>query len=173
VHFFLNFAGESANFTTYLLGNTIAGCNANPGTCTSYNNLPVSYVPNYTLNTGLYYGITHHNHEIFEPRFWVQSTGSQHLWSNNSGSPSTQSMPSYTTANLSFTAPLSFLEKQSVNLKMDMLNIVNSRYNQFEYISSGGYFAPLAADQNNVPSGYINAYPGAPRAIYGTVSYQF
>jgi iron complex outermembrane receptor protein len=173
VHFFLNFAGEAADFTTYLLGNTIAACNANPGSCQSYNNLPVSYVPNFTLNTGIYYGITHHNQEILEPRFWIESTGSQHLWSNNTGAPSTQTMPAYTTANLSLTAPLNFLEKQSVNLKVDVLNLVNSKYNQYEYISSGGYFAPLAPDQNNVPSGYINAYPGAPRAIYGTLSYQF
>ena len=38
---------------------------------------------------------------------------------------------------------------------------------------SGGYFQPLFPDQNNVPSGYTNAYPGAPRTIYGTISYQF
>ncbi|HEV2471208.1 MAG TPA: hypothetical protein VGS41_00985, partial [Chthonomonadales bacterium] len=42
LHFFLNFAGEAANFTTYALGNTLAGCNANPTSCQFYNNLPVS-----------------------------------------------------------------------------------------------------------------------------------
>ncbi|MFP5277260.1 MAG: TonB-dependent receptor domain-containing protein [Acidobacteriota bacterium] len=176
LHFFLNFAGESANFTTYVLGGTLASCGTptNPANgCQFYNNSPVSYVPNFTLNTGLYYGIMHHNHELLEPRFWIESTGSQHLWSNNTGAPTTQTMPSFTTANLSFTAPLNFIERQSVNLKMDIMNLANSRYNQFEYISSGGYFQPLAPDQNNVPSGYINAYPGAPRAIYGTISYQF
>ena len=175
LHFFLNFAGEAANFTTYVLGNTLAACgtasNPAPG-CTFYNNLPVSYVPNFTLNTGFYYGIQHNHRELLEPRFWVESTGSQHLWNNNTGGPDSQTMPAYTTANLSFTAPFSF-EKQSVNLRMDIMNLANSRYNQYEYITSGGYFAPLAPDPNNPPAGYINAYPGAPRAIYGTISYQF
>lgn len=173
VHFFLNLAGEAANFTTYELGNNLAGCKADPSSCTLYNNLPVSYVPNYTLNTGIYYGIEHNNHELLEPRFWVESTGSQHIWNNNTGAPDHKTEPSYTVANLSVTAPVTFLEKQSVNLKLDVLNIANSKYNQNEYISSGGYFAALFPDQNNVPSGYINAYPGAPRAIYGTISYQF
>ncbi len=173
IHFFLNFAGEAADFTTYELGNTVAACNANPGSCQSYNNLPVSYVPNYTLNTGIYYGLQYHHRELIQPRFWVQSTGSQHLWSNNSGAPDKTTMPAYTTANLGFTAPLNFIERQSVNLRVDIMNLANSRYNQFEYISSGGYFGPLAPDPNNPPSGYINAYPGAPRSVYGTVSYQF
>lgn len=172
MHFFLNFAGESANFTTYALGNTLAACNADPSSCQFYNNLPVSYVPDYTLNTGFYYGIQHNHRELLEPRFWVESTGSQHLWSNADGAPSKQSMSSYTTANLSFSAPFSW-EKQTVNLKVNIMNLANSQYNQWEYISSGGYFAPLATDPNNPPSGYINAYPGAPRAVYGTISYSF
>jgi iron complex outermembrane recepter protein len=175
IHFFLNLAGEASNFTTFVTGGPLAECGSSSNAaglaagCAYYNGLPVSYVPNYTLNTGLYYGIEHHNHVLLEPRFWVESTGSQHLWSNNSGAPTTQTMPAYTTANLSFNAPLTFFEKQSINLRVDLLNIANSQYNQYEYISSGGYFAAL----NPNVSGYINAYPGAPRAVYGTLSYQF
>jgi iron complex outermembrane receptor protein len=172
IHFFLNFAGEASNFTNYVTGGTQASCAAAPSQCTSYNNLPVSYVPNVTLNTGLYYGIQLHHHEILEPRFWLQTTGSQHLWSNVSGTPTSQTMSSYATANLSLVAPVK-LERQSFNLRLDLLNLANSKYNEWEYISSGGYFAPLFPDQNNVPSGYINAYPGAPLAVYGTISYQF
>jgi iron complex outermembrane receptor protein len=174
IHFFLNFAGEAANFTNYVTGGTVASCGtaSNPASgCTFYNNLPVSYVPNYTLNVGIYYGIQHNHHEIIEPRFWVESTGSQHLWSNNTGMPTTTTMPSYTVTNLSFTAPISF-ERQSFNLKLDILNLANSQYNENEYISSGGYFAGLFSGATP-PSGYINAYPGAPRSIYGTISYQF
>ena len=174
IHFFLNFAGESANYTSYVLGGTLAECGtvANPASgCTFYNNLPVSYVPNYTLNTGIYYGIQHNHHEFLEPRFWIESTGSQHLWNNNTGGPDTSTMPSYTVANVSFIAPISF-EKQSFNLRLDMMNVANSKYNENEYISSGGYFAPLFPG-NTAPSGYINAYPGAPRTIYGTITYQF
>lgn len=174
IHFFLNFAGESANYTSYVLGGTLAQCGTadNPAAgCTFYNNLPVSYVPNYTLNTGLYYGIQHHHHEFLEPRFWIESTGAQHLWNNNTGGPDTSTMPSYTVANVSFIAPISF-EKQSFNLRLDMMNVANAKYNENEYISSGGYFAPLFPG-NTAPSGYINAYPGAPRTIYGTLTYQF
>ena len=174
IHFFLNFAGEASSFTNYVTGGTQASCGspANPGSgCTFYNNLPVSYVPNVTLNTGIYYGIQYHNRELIEPRFWVETTGSQNLWSNNTGMPTSQKMSAYTTANLSFVAPIKF-EKQSFNLELDMMNLANSKYNEWEYISSGGYFAPLFP-AGSAPSGYINAYPGAPLAVYGTLSYQF
>ncbi len=175
LHIFLNFAGEASKFTTYVTGGTQASCGtpSSPASgCTFYNDLPVSYVPNMTLNTGVYYGIQHHGHTIIEPRFWVESTGSQHMWSNLSGAPTTTTMPSYTTANVSVNAPITFL-RQSFNLRVDMMNIANSQYNEYEYISSGGYFASISPDPNNPPSGYINAYPGAPRMIYGTISYQF
>ncbi|MFP5230355.1 MAG: hypothetical protein ACLGXA_22290, partial [Acidobacteriota bacterium] len=178
LHYFLNFGGTAADFSTYIQGGpSLAECNALQLTCISYSNLPVSYVPNVTLNTGVYYGIQHNNHEILEPRFWIETTGSQHLWSNNGiantgiAGPTTQTMPSYTTVNLSFTAPISF-EKQSFNLQVDMMNLANSQYNEYEYISSGGYFQPLFPG-NSAPSNYINAFPGAPRTIYGTITYQF
>jgi hypothetical protein len=175
IHIFLNFAGESANFTNYVTGGNTASCGtpSNPAAgCAFYNNLPVSYVPNFTLNAGVYYGIQHNHHEIIEPRYWIESTGSRSLWSNNTGMPTNQTMPSYTVSNMSFVAPISFQEKQSINLRLDLLNLANSRYNENEYISSGGYFSGLFPT-SNYPTGYINAYPGAPRAIYGTISYQF
>jgi iron complex outermembrane recepter protein len=46
------------------------------------------------------------------------------------------------------------------------MNLFNSQYNEWEYISSGGYFGTAT-------NGYINAYPGAPRTVYGTITYQF
>ncbi len=178
LHIFLNFAGEASNFTTYVTGGTLAECGTSSNSaglalgCQYYNNLPVSYVPNFTFNSGIYYAIQHNNRELLEPRLWLESIGSQHLWSNNTGAPVTQTMPSYTTVNLGFTAPVTF-QKQSFNLQLDMMNLGDVKYNEYEYISSGGYFQPLFPDQNNVPSGYTNAYPGAPRTIYGTISYQF
>ncbi len=179
IHFFLNFSGETANFTNYVLGGTLAQCGtpSNPASgCTFYNNAPVSYVPSFTLNTGLYYGIQHHHNELLEPRLWIESTGSQHMWSNFSGAPDTATEPAYTTVNMSFIAPLRFFQKQSVNLQVDIMNLANSQYNENEYISSGGYFSALcSANSASTCSGgpYINAYPGAPRAVYGTISYQF
>ena len=172
VHIFMNFAGESANFTNYIIGGpSLAECAAQGLSCTSYNNLPVSYVPNITLNAGLYYGVQHHNRVLVEPRFWFEHVGSQHLWSNFTGAPTTQTMSPYTTANVSFVVPVT-LEKQSFNLRVDVLNLFNSQYNQWEYISSGGYFAALFPG-TTPPTGYTNAYPGAPRSVYGTISYQF
>ncbi len=178
LHIFLNLAGEASKFRTYVTGGTLASCGKSPNAaglargCQYYNNLPVSYVPDFTFNTGVYYAIQHHGHELLEPRLWLQSIGSQHLWSNLSGAPVKQTQPSYATVNLGFTAPVSF-QKQHFNLKLDVMNLGDVKYNEYEYISSGGYFAPLFPDQNKVPSGYINAYPGAPRAVYGTISYQF
>ena len=77
IHFFFNFAGEATNFTKYIQGGpSLAECAAQQLSLRLvYSNIPVSYVPNITLNTGLYYGIQHHNHTILEPRFWVESTG--------------------------------------------------------------------------------------------------
>ena len=165
-------AAEAAKFSTYIVGGpSLAECAAQGISCTAYNNLPVSYVPDVTLNVGVYYGIEHNNHVLIEPRFWVESTGTQHLWSNNTAQPTTQTMPEHTTANLSFNAPINF-EKQSFDLKLDLLNLGNARYNQWEYISSGAYFAGLYPG-STPPSGYINAYPGAPRSVYGTLTYHF
>ena len=173
LHIFANFAAEAANFSTYIQGGpSLAECAAQQLTCVSYANIPVSYVPKETFNGGFYYGIQHNGKVLLEPRFWVENTGSQYLWSNNGilnsgiAGPTNQTMPSYTTENLSFNAPITIAEKQSVNLKLDMMNLANSKYNQWEYISSGGYFGTST-------SGYINAYPGAPRTIYGTITYQF
>jgi iron complex outermembrane receptor protein len=181
IHFMFNLAVEGTNFTNYIQGGpSLAECAAQQLSCVSYNNIPVSYVPDYTLNSGVEYGIQHDNHTILEPRFWVQSTGSQKLWSNNGilnsgiAGPTNTAMPAYTTVNLALNAPMNFRwEKQSVNLEVDMMNLANTQYNEYEYISSGGYFQPLAPDPNNPPSGYINAYPGAPLTIYGTLTYQF
>jgi iron complex outermembrane recepter protein len=180
LHFFANVNGEGSHFTTCVTGapNT-AVCltiiqNAPPGqapSCAIYNNLPVSYVPNSTFNLGAYYGIRHNDKVLVEPRFWIDHLGSQHMFDNcgfsaavggcTNAVPSNQTMPSYTTTNLSFTgSPIKYL-----NLSISMKNLFNKKYNEYEYISSGGYFG--------VGSNYILAYPGAPLTTYGTVSFQF
>jgi iron complex outermembrane receptor protein len=163
LHFFLNFSGEAANFSNYIVGGaSVAACEAqNPNPCTYFSGLPVSYVPDVTLNAGVYYGVERNDHTLIEPHFWINYTGSQHIFNNNTGAPDTTNMPSYTTANLSFAVPF-----KHFNFKADLLNLFNSKYNSYEYISSGGYFGTPTG-------GYINAYPGAPFTAYGTISYQF
>jgi len=163
LHIFANVNAESAKFTTFIVGGpSIAECQAQALSCTAFNNLPVSYVPRATANAGVYYGIRHRDRVLIEPRFSVDYIGSQHLFNNLTGAPSTTTMPNYTTANLSFTAsPVKF-----VNLSLSVQNLFNKKYNNYEYISSGGYFGTANA-------GYILAYPGAPLSTYGTVSFQF
>ena len=156
LHLFVNFSGEAANFTNY---NTAGpGVPCTPTSC--FDHLPVSYTPNVTLNTGVYYGFEHNDHTLIEPHFWIEYNGRQHMFNNNTGLPDTRTMPSYVTANASFTVPF-----KSFNFKVDMLNLFNSHANTYEYISSGGYFGDAP--------GTINAYPGAPFTAYGTISYQF
>jgi iron complex outermembrane recepter protein len=172
LHFFLNFSGEAADFTSYNLSGP-GSCTPSPDNPNCYSNLPVSYVPDVTLNTGVYYGIERNDHTLIEPHFWIQYTGSQHMFDNcgfdpanpdlgcQGGRPSNLSMPSYTTANLSATVPF-----KNFNFKVNMLNLFNSKANTYEYVSSGGYFGTSTFN-------YINAYPGAPFTAYGTISYQF
>ena len=163
LHIFANLNGESAVFSNYIVGGpSLAECQAQGLSCLSYNNLPVSYVPSATVNVGVYYGIERHDHVLIEPRFSVDYLGSQHLFNNLTGAPDNATMPSYTTANLSFTAsPIKF-----VNLSLSVQNLFNKKYDNYEYISSGGYFGTST-------NGYILAYPGAPLSTYGTVSFQF
>jgi iron complex outermembrane recepter protein len=162
LHFFFNFAGEAANYTQYILGGvTPAQCAASPGSCSSFNGLPVSYVPNVTLNSGIYYGFVNHNDRtLIEPHFWVNYTGSQHIFNNDTGLPDTRTMPSYATANASVTVPF-----KRFNFKADVLNLFDSKANTYEYVTSGGYFSDTP--------GSINVYPGAPLTAYGTITYQF
>ncbi|HEV3480896.1 MAG TPA: TonB-dependent receptor [Candidatus Acidoferrales bacterium] len=157
LHFFLNFSGEAANFTNYDTKGPGGICA--PNVC--FNNLPVSYVPNITLNTGVYYAIVNGNeHTLIEPHFWIEYTGSQHIFNNLTGTPDTRTMPSYTFANASVTVPF-----KHFNFEVDMLNLFNSKANTYEYVTSGGYFSDTP--------GSTNAYPGAPFTAYGTITYQF
>ncbi|HEV2288269.1 MAG TPA: TonB-dependent receptor [Candidatus Acidoferrales bacterium] len=186
LHIFANFTTETSHFTTYVTGapNTAACQQLIQSTptgsappCAIYNNLPVAYVPNSTLNAGVYYGIMHNDRLIVEPRLWFDRMGSQHLFDNcgfiaNVGcsqpGPSNTTMPSYTTTNVSFTgSPMKF-----VNLSISFQNIFNRKFNEYEYISSGGYFG-TAANGGLTGANYILAYPGEPLSTYGTISFQF
>jgi iron complex outermembrane recepter protein len=163
LHIFGNFNGESSRFVNYVQGGpSLAECSAQGLSCIAYNNLPVSYTPNATVNVGVYYGISRRERVLIEPRFWYNYTGPQNLFNNLTGGPSNQTMPGYGTANLSFVAPI----MKYINLSVSIINLTNKRYNGYEYISSGGYFGTPTG-------GYILAYPGAPLSTYGTISFQF
>ena len=107
---------------------------------------------------------------LIQPRAWYQYMGTQHLFNNVTGAPSNKTMPSYGTLNLSVKVAvpldLAYVGKKSVDFTLTALNVANNHYNQYEYISSGGYFG-------TPNGGYILAYPGAPFSIYGSVGMHF
>nr|WP_233444861.1 TonB-dependent receptor [Acidithiobacillus caldus] len=135
----------------------------------SYDGLPVSNVPNKTFNIGASYryylsGI------LLKPSLWYQYVGAQSLFDNNAGAPSTTKMPGYGTVNLGLhgTVPMqgSVPMLKTVDFSVDILNIANNHYNEFEYITGGGL---LGGDS----AGQILALPGAPLTVYGSISAHF
>jgi len=155
---------NDAVYQTYVTG---AGA-ANAGT--SFGGSHVPYVPRASFNLGAYYqdvvGDT-----LIEPRAWYQFTGTQNLFNNFTGAPSAQKMPSYGTINLSLkvAVPLTlpYAGRKTLDFKLTALNVANNRYNEYEYIGTGGYFGVAQAGQ------YLYAYPGAPLTIYGSVGMHF
>ena len=157
LHVFANFSGEAAKYTTY-----VTGLNSENLPVSTFNNLPVSYVPSTTLNLGADYGLQRHDRVVFEPGISYQFIGSQHIFDNSIGAPSDQTMPSYGTVNLSLKAPI----RKFLDLDLMLLNVLNKKYNEYEYISSGAYFGTPTG-------GYTLAYPAAPFTIYGSVNLHF
>jgi iron complex outermembrane receptor protein len=157
LHVFGNATIEGAHYTSYITGGV------------SYNGIPVAYVPTAIANAGAYYDYFTHG-VLIEPRIWFQYTGSQHVFDNTIGAPSNQSMPSFGTLNLAVksTVPLHLgnFGTRYIDLKLTALNVLNTRYNSFEFITSGGYFGTSYG-------GYRLAYPGAPFSVYGTVGVRF
>ena len=70
-------------------------------------------------------------------------------------------MASYGTLNAGLTAPF-----KHVDIIFNALNILNKKYNEYLYVSSGGYFGTPAG-------GYELAYPSAPFTCYGGVRFHF
>ncbi len=163
LHAFLNMNLESSHYNGYAL------TQPQPGQTTqAYNGLPVAYVPNQTFNFGLYYDKQIRPGLKIIPTLSYQFIGTQNIY-DNSGTfdnvpfphPSHQTMSSYGTMNLSVKVPYKKLE-----FRADALNLLNSRYNEFVFISSGGYFATPTG-------GYNLAYPGSPVVAYFTLGAHF
>ena len=157
---FTNLNVESAYFNNYNNG-------------VSYNNMPVSDVPKSTFNIGAYWTHTLPGDMVIKPRAWYQYVGKQAMWDNNVGAPSGQYLPSYGVLNLALAAtlPSSWYGNtvKSVKLKLEVMNALDRRYNTFGYLAAAG-----GNDlYGTTAGGYVLAYPGAPRAIYGTISMSF
>lgn len=169
LHVFGNANFESAYYSNYQV---------NPfgtGAANDYNGYPVSYVPNATLNLGAYYDYPFRS-MIVQPRGWVQYIGSQHMYNGINAAPDYASMPSYQTFNLAlkvkFPLHIPYAGTRQADVTVTALNILNRHYNSYQYISGGGYFLTTGAP-SPYGSGYINAYPGAPFSIYGSLGVHF
>lgn len=161
VHLFVNSTIERAHYLNYVVNQSFDSNGALLPGSLPYNNLPVSYVPHALLNLGAYYTLPVSEKVVVQPRVWYQFTGQQTVFDNSIGAPSTQTMPTFGTMNLGVNIPISWF-----NVRVTALNVLNKQYNQFAYISSGGYFG-------TPNGGYTLAYPGAPFTAFATVSVHF
>lgn len=157
VYAFVNGTVEQAKFDKYVNGGV------------AYNGRWVSQVPNYTLNFGGSYK-WYHQGLVYEPRAWYSEIGQQHIFDNNVGAPSNQTMPAYGTLNLGLDVDVPMHVAGGSHLlkvSLDVLNALDKKYNAYEYISSGGYFGTPQSQ------GALLAYPGAPTTAYLSVTADF
>ncbi len=158
LHLFTNISYEKAVYSTYITGGV------------NYNGANVPYVPEETFNLGAYYNLSI-NHITYSPKIWDIYTGKQYIMDDVTGAPSNQTIPSFNVLNASVSAKIPFggrlagLPKAAI-IKLAVLNLLNHKYNEYEYITAGGYFGGNSA-------GSILAYPGMPIAAYVTMTLKF
>jgi len=125
-------------------------------------------VPSSTLNLGAYYKFRPGDRVDVQPVASFQFVGTQALFDNSIGAPSSQTMPSYGKLNLGVTVPL-----RHFDVVFNALNVLNKQYNEYEYISVGSYFGTGGNVPPEFASGYKLAYPAAPFTAYGGVDIHF
>lgn len=84
------------------------------------------------------------------------------------GAPSRSAIPAYETLNLAVDALVPFTvdhRQRTLDLSLSVLNLLDKRYNAFEYGSAGGYFS------NGSP--VVLGYPGTPLTVYGQLALGF
>ncbi len=144
----------------------------------SYNGLPVTQTPKDTGNLGLVASF-HAGKGLLTARAWDQFVGPQPLWDNSGTStiiPGFQgpdllgrTIPSYNLVNGSLSYRVG-TKNEPVTLSVNATNLFNRKYNVFEYLTSGAYFAGGAGQGTNYGAGQLLADPGAPREVQFTVS---
>ncbi len=157
MHVFGNAAYERAHYVNYTTGGV------------AFAGLAVPYVPNETASAGISYR-KFWSGMIVTPKIWDSFTGSQHLFNNDTGSPSAQTLPSYNLVNaaLALSLPVGNLSghPEVLKLSFSLLNVLDKRFNAYAYVSSGGYLGGNSA-------GATLAYPGAPRTYYVSADLRF
>jgi len=172
LHVFANFNVETATYTNYT---TVLPLNSTTPQ-QDFNGLHVPYVPSSIVNAGAFYDYKLTDAVHLRPMASFQYTGSQYIFNNNGvdsagnpfPQPSNQKMPSYGTVNLGVKVPYKFIVAS-----FNALNVANSRYSIYQFISSGSYFGTAGNGTPAQSSGYILAYPGAPVSVYGSIEAHF
>jgi iron complex outermembrane receptor protein len=160
LHLFTNINVETAKYETYLVNST-----------TDYNGSNVPYVPNGTFNLGVYYKFNK-NGIIYSPKFWDTYTGKQYIMNDVTGAPTShQTIPDFNLLNASFSVKVPFSRPiagapKMAEIKFTVLNLLNKQYNEYEYITAGGYLGGNSA-------GSTLAYPGMPISAYATLNLKF
>jgi iron complex outermembrane receptor protein len=137
----------------------------------SYNGAPVSNSPKITTNVGVTYK-TRIMNNLLSATLLDQYYGSQYLFNNNDGAPSrSQKLAGYNVINLAVSDALSDWNGiipglKNVAVTLNVTNLLNTKYNSTASITGGGYF-------NTNAGGYVIVNPGAPRALYVTLSANF
>ncbi len=160
LHMFANASFVHAIYSNYFTGSLTAPL--------SYNGSHVPYTPVATLNIGADYRWAVGS-DIIDPYILYQYTGSQYIFNNVTGAPSSQELGGYGVLNIGvkFNVPVRvFSAPRLLTLSINVDNLTNNMYNSYLFISSGGYFGTPTG-------GYGLAYPGAPRTIYGSIAMKF
>ncbi len=157
LHVFANAGYERAHYVSYTTGGI------------AYAGLAVPYIPRETLSTGVSYRY-YNGGRMYEPKVWDTFTGAQSIFNNDTGAPSTQKLPGYNVLNagLGVTLPMGHGDGhlQTVRVTFSILNLLNKQFNEYEYVSAGGYLGGNSA-------GATLGYPGAPRTYYVSADLRF
>lgn len=177
LHVFANLNVETATYSNYTTLLPVEATATSPSIPQQqFNGLYVPYVPTSTINAGAYYDIKPKQGIDIQPTASFEFIGRQHIFDNNATDangnpfprPSSQTMASYGTVNLGVKVPYRFME-----FNVTALNVLNRRYNIYQFISSGGYFGTAGNGTAAEGSGYQLAYPGSPASVYGGVVAHF
>lgn len=109
---------------------------------------------------------------MFTGRLYDQFVGAQPMWNNNLGMPDPNGLqiPSYNLVNGSLAFRLEN-KLTPLGISISATNLLNRKYNPFEYVSAGAYFAGAPGQSVNYGTNQILADPGPPREVQVTLTF--
>ncbi len=158
LHLFMNMSYEKAVYESYVTGKV------------NYNGLNVPYVPEETFDIGAYYRLLIGN-ITYSSKIWDKYTGKQYIMDDATKVPSSQTIPNFNVLKASISAKIPFnnqeagLPKAAI-IKLTVLNLLDHKYNKYEYITKRSYHKKLGTNA-------VLAYPGMPIAFYATITFKF